>query len=171
MGKKDTAKIIKSTPKVYRRNRPNDYLKYHRIIMAWARKKYKISTVHLEMLFFLYSEDIFTQTKFKEYSMIMPFDRHKLERMIQDGWIRKWRSEEDHRYALYEMTLAAKYMVAAIYKKFNGEQVISESVASNELMDKTNKNTRMYSIGIRRMNKQLRMKKIEERKKLINPDD
>ena len=85
--------------------------------MAWARKKYNITTVHLEMLFFLYSEDIFTMTRFKDYSMIMPFDRYKLERMIEDGWIRMWRSDKDHKTPLYELTAVGKQLVATVYKK------------------------------------------------------
>jgi hypothetical protein len=139
--------------------------------MAWARKKYNITTVHLEMLFFLYSEDIFTMTRFKDYSMIMPFDRYKLERMIEDGWVRMWRSDKDHRTPLYELTTVGKQLVATVYKKLNGEQLISESAKINGLIDKTNQKARIYSIAIRKMNRDLRKKKLQERTVLVSPDE
>ena len=146
-----------------RRPKENNYLKYHRIVMAWARKKYDVSTIELEMMFFLYDEDIFTRTKFKEYSMIMPFDRRKLERMIHQGWIRTWRSDVDHRYKMYEMTTKAKRLVNSIYKKLNGEEKISELESNNALMDRTNSKTRMYSIAIKKINRKTDEKNMKAR--------
>lgn len=130
-----------------------DYLKYHRIVFAWARQNYKVSTIEIEMMLFLYSEKVFTKTKFKEYSMIMPFDRRKLERMIYHGWVQTWRNDTDHRYKTYELSQKAKRLVNSIYKKLEGEEKISELESSNILMDKTNSKTKMYSVAIKKLNK------------------
>ena len=153
--------VTKSNARVYfpkkiqRRKKENSYLKYHRIIMAWARKKYKVSTIHLEMMFFLYDENIFTKTKFKEYSIIMPFDRFKLNRMINDGWVRTWRDDTDHRYALYELTPLAKRLVSDIYKMMNGELKISAFPSTNDLIDTTNSKQKMYNIVVKKINKNI----------------
>jgi len=138
-----------------RKQKPADYLKYHRIVFAWARKNTGASTIEIEMMLFLYSEDIFHKTKFKEYSNIMPFDRRKLERMIHQGWIRCWRSDEDHRFKLYELSHKAKKLVNSIYKKLNGEEKISELKQSNVLMDRTNSTHKTYSIAIKKLNKKI----------------
>lgn len=156
MANSEPTRVFKTRQTYYkRREKDNDYLKYHRIVMAWARKNYNVSTIELEMMFFLYTEDIFTKTKFKEYSNIMPMDRRKLERMIRQGWIRKWRSEQDKRYALYELTFQAKKLVNSIYRKMNGEENISESPRSNSIMLRTNTRDRIYSIAIKAMNKKI----------------
>ena len=51
-----------------RRTPPDhDFLKYWRVIRFWAQKKYSLSYPDLEMMFFLYSEQIFNKSQFKEY--------------------------------------------------------------------------------------------------------
>ena len=57
--------------KNYDRVQPShDYMKYWRVIRYWAKAKYKIGTPDIDMLFFLYSEQIFNKTKFKEFDCL-----------------------------------------------------------------------------------------------------
>jgi len=58
--------------KNYDRVQPShDYMKYWRVIRYWAKAKYKIGTPDIDMLFFLYSEQIFNKSKFKEFEECM----------------------------------------------------------------------------------------------------
>lgn len=145
-----------------------DYLKYHRVVMAWARRNYEISTAHLDMLFFLYSEGPFNRTKLKQYALTLPFDRKKLERMISEGWIKTWRSEVDHRYAMYDLTHKSKILVSTIYKKLNGEQDISEDPKRNVLMKPQFKKT--YSIVVKKINKAKKLE-IEKKRRSLQEDE
>jgi len=49
----------------------NNYLKYWRVVRYWAKAKYGLTTPDLDMLFFLYSEEYFNKTKFKEFEEVM----------------------------------------------------------------------------------------------------
>ena len=48
----------------------HNYLKYWRVIRYWAKAKYGLTTPDLDMMFFLYSEDYFNKTKFKDFEQI-----------------------------------------------------------------------------------------------------
>lgn len=146
-----------------RREKPGNYLKYHRIVMAWARKHTGATTVELEMMFFLYDEDIFHKTKFREYSSIMPFDRMMIARLIEKGWLRTWADSTDRRYKLYELTLKAKMLVATIMRKLEGKEKISELAEVNNLMRKTNGSVGVYSIAIKKMNRKIDEKNRQDR--------
>ena len=94
--------------KNYDRVQPShDYMKYWRVIRYWAKAKYKIGTPDIDMLFFLYSEQIFNKTKFKEFEECMSWDEPRFHRLLKEGWIH-------------------------IYKKLNGEE-IGESPQANPL--------------------------------------
>lgn len=162
----------KKSEHIFRSEKQYDYLKYHRIIMAWARKRYKIQTAELEMLFYLYSEDVFTMTEFRKYSITMPFDRYKLERMIDDGWIKVFRTDEHHRNPLFELTDKAKKAVVSIYRKFNGVEPLSDSERFNELIrDASSKMKKHYKIISRKMNKNTIDARLAEKTVLVNPDE
>jgi len=49
----------------------SDYLKYWRVIRYWVKAKYNIGTPELELLLFLYSEQMFTKSRFQEFETIM----------------------------------------------------------------------------------------------------
>ena len=49
-------------------SKSNDYLKYWRIIRYFIKNKYMLTTGELDMLLFLYSEEIFFKDKFNEYN-------------------------------------------------------------------------------------------------------
>jgi hypothetical protein len=103
--------------------RKNDYMKYWRVIRFFVKKKYKINTEELDMLFFLYSEDYFTSTKFQEFNNILPWKRHRFYKLKKEGWIEVI---EPYRYggprSLYTLSFKAVRMIDSIYKKLNGSE-------------------------------------------------
>jgi DNA-binding MarR family transcriptional regulator len=154
---------VKKLPPHTRREKPDNYLKYHRLVMAWARKRYKISTAHLEMIFFLYDEDIFNQTKIKEYARILPFDRNKVARLIDEGWLRTWPDSRDRRYKLYELTHLGKSIYNEVRNRLEGHTKISEFAENNALIQNTNSKHFMYKVTIKKMNKELDKREKEKR--------
>tara|TARA_R110000751_G_scaffold213448_1_gene316998 strand:+ start:421 stop:903 length:483 start_codon:yes stop_codon:yes gene_type:complete len=115
-----------------RREPSHNYLKYWRVIRFWVQAKYKLTTPDLEMLLYLYSEDIFNKEQFKKYEEIMSWDEKRFRMLLRDGWIHVWRKREGNKATLYELTYKAKRIITMIYKKLNGEE-IAETAHSNPL--------------------------------------
>ena len=115
-----------------RRQPSQDYLKYWRVIRYWVKAKYGLSTPDLEMLLFLYSEDIFNKTEFLKYEEVMSWDVKRFSRLLRDDWIHVWRKRQGKETTLYELTYKAKRIITMVYKKLNGEE-IAESAPSNPL--------------------------------------
>ena len=115
------------------RRKPNyDYLKYWRTIRYWIKAKYRLTTPDIEMLLFLYSENMFTKTKFKRFEQIMSWDVNRFDKLLRDDWIHVWRKRKGKEATLYELTYKSKRIVTLIYKKLNGEE-IAETAHSNPL--------------------------------------
>ena len=134
----------------------HDFLKYWRVIRYWVKAKYKLGTPELEMLLFLYSEQIFNKSQFKEYEELMYWDINRFNKLLKQEWIHVWRKRSGNETTLYELTYKAKRVINTIYKKLNGEE-ISESPVSNPLfkndityMDK------VYRNMIKELNKEIK---------------
>jgi len=122
-----------TTRKPTTRRKPNhDYLKYWRVIRYWVKAKYGLTTPDLEMLLFLYSEDIFNKTEFLKYEEVMSWDVKRFKRLLRDDWIHVWRKRKGKETTLYELTYKAKRIITLVYKKLNGEE-IAETAHSNPL--------------------------------------
>jgi len=124
----------------------HDFLKYWRVIRMWAKSKYGLGTPDLDMLLFLYSEQIFNKQQFKEYEELMFWDITRFKRLLTQQWIHVWRKRQGKEATLYELTYKSKRMINNIYNKLNGEE-ISERAFSNPMfradasyMDKVNRN-------------------------------
>jgi len=109
-----------------------DYMKYWRVIRYWAKAKDKIGTPYIDMLFFLYSEQIFKKPKFKELEECMSWDESRIHRLVKEGWIHIWRKRGVGEATLYELSYKGKRLVTSMYQKLNGEE-IGESPSMNPL--------------------------------------
>ena len=130
-----------------RRTPTHDYLKYWRVIRYWVKAKYGLSTPDLDMLLFLYSEEMFNKTQFKKFEELMSWDVQRFNRLLKDDWIHVWRKREGKQTTLYELTYKAKRIITIVYKKLNGEE-IAETAHYNPLfrndvsyMDKVYRNS------------------------------
>lgn len=101
----------------------HDYLKYWRVIRFWVKATYQVGTADLEMLLFLYSEQIFNKSKFEEFNELMSWDEKRFRMLLRDGWIHVWRKRKGKETTLYELTYKAKRMINNVYKKLNGEEI------------------------------------------------
>ena len=116
----------------YRTEPSHDYMKYWRVIRYWAKAKYKLGTPDIDMMFFLYSEQIFSKTKFKEFEECMSWNEGRFNNLVKEGWIVRWREKKGKEKALYELSYKGKRMINNIYKKLNGEE-IGEGQLANPL--------------------------------------
>jgi len=98
-------------------------MKYWRVIRYWVKAKYKIGTPDIDMLLFLYSEDIFNKTKFNEFDELMSWNVNRFDQLLKNGWVHVWRKKRGKETTLYELTYKAKRLVNLIYRKLNGEEI------------------------------------------------
>ena len=134
-------------------NPSHNYLKFWRVIRYWIKAKHGLGTPEIDMLLFLYSEEYFNKTKFKEFEQLMSWDESRFNILLRDGWIHVWRKGYGKNTTLYELSYKGKRVANTIYKKLNGEE-IAESPNVNPLfrkdacyMDK------IYRNSIKEMNK------------------
>ena len=73
------------------KSKVNDCLKYWRVIRYFIKAKYGLTTADLDMLLFLYSEDIFSKEKFEEFDNLLSWDEDRFDRLLRDGWIEVFR--------------------------------------------------------------------------------
>ena len=121
----------------YDRKEPrSDYLKYFRIIRYWVKRTTGLSLADLEMLLFLYSERLFTRTKFSEFEQVMTWDVRRFNRLKNEGWISIWRPAKGAEAALYEVSFKGKKLITGFYKKLQGEELMSECAQNNPMFRK-----------------------------------
>ena len=131
-----------------------DFLKYIKVVRAWARFKHDMSIEDFEMLCFLYSENIFTIKKFDEYNQVFGFSQDRRRDMASRGFISTFRAARPGQQALYEVSMKGKAIMRSIYKKLLGEEPITELVTPDQLRVRNNSAFahRQYTRVIRRMN-------------------
>lgn len=110
----------------------HDYMKYWRVIRYWIKAKHKIGTAEIDMMFFLYSEHIFSRAKFKEFEECMSWNEPRFHGLLKDGWVRVWRKRGVGQGTLYELSYKGKRLVTTMYQKLNGEE-IAETAQVNPL--------------------------------------
>jgi len=131
----------------------HDYLKYWRVIRYWVKAKYGIGTPDIDMILFLYSEDYFNKTKFKEFEELMSWNEKRFDNLLRDGFIQVWRKGYGKHTTLYELSHKGKTIARNIYRKLNGEE-ISETAHLNPLFRKDASYTdKLYRNSIKEMNK------------------
>lgn len=136
-----------------------DYLKYWRVVRYFVQAKYKLSTPDLEMLLFLRSEKYFSKDKFDEFDELISWDKHRFERLRQEGWIEVFRKRHGATKALYQLSYKANRMLTSVYKKLEGEE-IPETHGVNPLFLKNVSYTdKVYRNFIKEMNSFIRQQR------------
>jgi hypothetical protein len=153
-------KVIRKRPdKIYqRRDARFDFLKNWGIIRKWAIHNYAIkSQADIDMLMFLYTEQLFTRAKFQEYAKFMSWDRARFDKLLRDGFISKWRERKKGEFDVYEVSFKGKKMIASIYRKLLGLEPIPESPRRN-IVFRPNATfaQKTLAIAIKRINKEAR---------------
>ena len=113
----------------------HNYLKYWRVIRYFVKRKYGLTNCDLEMLLFLYQEDIFSKKKFIGFANLLRWDRRRFQRLVDQGWIELFRERKKNIKSLYSITYKTKRLCDSIYKKLSGEEIPS-SMKSNPIFAK-----------------------------------
>ena len=101
----------------------NDCLKYWRVIRYFIKSKYGLTTSDLDMLLFLYSEDIFSKEKFDEFDNLLSWNEDRFNRLLRDGWIEVFRKRRKKHKTLYGVTFKTQRVISSVYKKLSGEEI------------------------------------------------
>jgi hypothetical protein len=138
----------------YGRDTKYDFLKNWGMIRKWAIYQYGLkSSADIDMLLFLYSEKLFTRTKFQEYASFMSWDRNRFDRLLRDGFISIWRKKKAGEYNLYELSFQSKKMIASMYRKLIGLEPFPETPRRNKVMKpNASYSERMLAQAIKRFN-------------------
>ncbi len=133
----------------------HNFLKYIRVVRAWARLKHGINYAEFEMLCFLYSENIFTEAQLMEYRQIFGFGQNMLWKMLENGRISVFRKHQRGYAALYELSASSKAIMRSIYRKLLGEEPLNEFITDIQLYKKKDSTytERQYSRVIKSMKK------------------
>jgi len=133
----------------------HNFLKYIRVVRAWARLRHKINFAEFEMMCFLYSENIFTEEKFMEYRQIFGFNNNMFWKMVKNGHISIFRKHQRGYAELYELSIGAKAIMRSIYKKLLGTEPLNEFITDIQLYKKKDSTytERQYSRVIKSMKK------------------
>jgi len=133
----------------------HNFLKYIRVVRAWARLKHGITYGEFEMMCFLYSENIFSEAQFMEYRQIFGFDKQMMWKMLKNGQINIFRKHQRGYAALYELSASSKGIMRSIYRKLLGEEPLNEFITDIQLYKKKDSTytERQYSRVIKSMKK------------------
>lgn len=115
--------------------KPN-YLKYWRVVKNFMLVAHKITSQDLELLFFLYDETYFSRKSFRKYEEVMSWERGRINRMVEQGWLEKFRHTPKSRGDLFQLSYKAKRMVTYVYQMLDGTKLIPSSI-QNPVFRKT----------------------------------
>lgn len=157
--KKDGKTLVKQV-----RPRKDNSLKYWRVVRYWAKRKYDITYTDLEILLFLYDEDLFTRTQFRKFEGIFAWDKRRFNDLQSKGYVVTWREKKTKDQAkLYTLSVKAKRIISSVYKKLTQEEHIPENAINNPIFKGDNYMDKVYRQAIKRMNKERDRKIKEER--------
>lgn len=134
----------------------HNFLKYWKIVRKWATVKYNITYQDLEIILYLYDEGVWKAKDFLSATQIYSWDKKRLERLIDDGWLRIFRDGKGYagHARLYEMTPKGKKMCEGVYSKVTQEEAIPENHQNNPIFKKSDPSfiLKMYRQAITKMN-------------------
>jgi len=137
----------------------HDCLKYWRVIRYFIKAKYGLTTADLDMLLFLYSEEIFSKKKFEEFDNLLIWDGERFNRLYKEGWIEIFRNRKKTTKSLYSISFKTERVISGIYKKLSREE-IPMSLSGNPMLAKNVKYTdKVYRNMIIEMNKAIRQQR------------
>lgn len=140
----------------------HNFLKYLRVVRAWARFKHNWTYADFEMISFLYSEHIFDEKKVYQYSQIFGFGKFRVDTMLEKGLINVFRKGQRGYSPMYELSASSKGIMRSIYKKLLGEEPINEFVSDIEMIKKNDSRftERQYTRVIKRIKEEVKEQRL-----------
>jgi len=143
----------RKTPVFTATERQFTFLKNWRIVRYYIQKRYDLTVSELDMLLFLYDENVFDKKTFNSFANSMSWDRSRFSNMNDRGLIRMWRKGKIAAHKqLYELTHKSKIICSHTYKKLVGIELISEDPYKNKIMRGESYTDKIYRSLIKKMN-------------------
>lgn len=142
----------------------SDYLKYWRVVRQFIKVKHNLSQSDLDILLFLKSEDYFSKDKFNEFDNLISWEKHRFERLRQEGWIEVFRKRMGKRKALYELSLKGKRVTTSIYKYLNGQEIPSSNDGNPMFLKNVSYTDKVYRNFIIEMNHTIKQQRHQTQK-------
>lgn len=137
----------------------NDYLKYWRVIRYFVKAKYNLSTAELDMLLFLYSEEVFSKDRFEEFDNLLGWNVNRFDNLKRDGWIEVFRKRVGKRKALYQLSYKCQRVINLIYKRLSGEEIPTSAVNNPMFARDVKYSDKVYRNMILEMNKLIKQQR------------
>ena len=107
----------------------------------------------LEMLLYLYDENIFDKDTFNDFAGSMSWDKSRFSDMMKNELIKEWRpGKKANHKRLFCLTQKSKLICSHTYKKLLGTELISEDPYRNKIMKGDNYMDKIYRSLIKKMN-------------------
>lgn len=131
-----------------------DYLKYIKVVRAWARYKHGLSMEDFELLCYLYSEHVFDSNQFDQYCQIFGFTQDRRRDLMDSGLLVHFRKPDPGRRAIFELSHKAKSIMRQVYEMLQGERPIPKLSDIKPISNKPHHFAkRQYDRVIDRLNK------------------
>tara|TARA_E500000318_G_scaffold38065_1_gene36678 strand:- start:958 stop:1455 length:498 start_codon:yes stop_codon:yes gene_type:complete len=137
----------------------HDCLKYWRVIRYFIKRKYSLSTADLDMLLFLYTEDIFSKQQFLDYEDLLSWDRHRFKRLLDNGWVEIFRPKTKRLNTMYSVTYKTQRMIDSLYKKLSGEEIPTSQTSNPIFAKNVSFSDEVYKNMIKEMNKSIKQQR------------
>ncbi|MCH9665863.1 MAG: hypothetical protein K0U41_08475 [Gammaproteobacteria bacterium] len=108
-----------------RGERRMNWLRWYRVVRKYFGKKYNLTDPDIELLIFL-DDEMFTRTEFKDGTLTQKWEDAKFKRLVDTGWIVKFRDHDPSKRAgaKYRTSQKSRSMVSRIYRILAGEEDI-----------------------------------------------
>jgi hypothetical protein len=136
----------------YFKEKSSTYLKYFRVVRMYIQKKYELTLAELELIIFLYDENIFDREIFLEYSCTLGFSTMNWIKKFEDREIIKVWREGTREKKLYVLTQKYKLACAKMYKHLEGEPIPQGGNANPIFKSNQSFSDKMYARLIKKMN-------------------
>jgi len=106
--------------------------KYYRLTRKWACKTYNLTDADLELLIMLDCIGRFTRKEFQDGEYLMSWDKHRWEKLRQEGWIEVWRhrNRTTIKYSIFKTSFKCSQLISRIYRILLGEEDLPTSERS-----------------------------------------
>jgi len=113
--------------------------KYYRLTRKWACKTYNLTDADLELLIMLDCIGRFTRKEFQDGEYLMSWDKHRWEKLRQEGWIEVWRhrNRTTIKYSIFKTSFKCSQLISRIYRILLGEEDVPTSERSVFYKNKT----------------------------------
>ena len=106
--------------------------KYYRLTRKWACKTYNLTDADLELLIMLDCIGSFTRKEFQDGEYLMSWDKHRWEKLRQEGWIEVWRhrNRTTIKSSIFKTSFKCSQLISRIYRILLGEEDLPTSERS-----------------------------------------